>query len=55
MKNIEDVLLFTDIKEIAKRQELIYQMVGQLYPSILWDEITRLRMKCMELSEGISL
>lgn len=29
--------------EIKERRELMSQMVGQLYPSILWDEILELR------------
>lgn len=29
--------------EIKERRDLIQQMVGQLYPSVLWDEILELR------------
>lgn len=29
--------------ELKERRDLIRQMVGQLYPSILWDEILVLR------------
>lgn len=31
------------VKEIREREGLIRQMVGTLYPSILWSEILKLR------------
>ncbi len=53
MKNIKEALLFEkadDIKlEIKERSELIKQMVGQFYPSILEDEIIKLNEKLWKL------
>lgn len=34
--------------EIKDRKDLMQQMVGQLYPSILWDEILVLRQLYVE-------
>lgn len=46
MKRIEEIVakIVEDIDaEIAIRQKLVSQMVGQLYPSIVRDEIQTLR------------
>jgi len=49
MKYIKDALLLDSLEEIKEeikeRQELKKLMVGQLYPSILTDEIYQLNMK----------
>lgn len=49
----EEVLNNLTIEEIEKaileRCELIKQLVGQLYPSILWSEISQLRERQAEL------
>lgn len=34
--------------ELKERRDLIQQMVGQLYPSILWDEVKVLRQIYVE-------
>lgn len=36
-------------EKIEYRLKLIKQLVGQLYPSILWDEISQLRERQAEL------
>jgi hypothetical protein len=53
MKNIDEALqLETEAElevEIAERKELRSRMVGQLYPSILTDEIYKLNSKCWDI------
>jgi len=50
---IKDALLLESIEEIQSevndRIELRQQMVGQLYPSILTDEISQLNSKIWEI------
>lgn len=40
-------------KEVGKRRELIKQMVGTLYPSIVADEIAQLCERRAELMHGV--
>lgn len=35
-------------QEIRERRNLMSQMVGQLYPSVLWDEVVELRHAYIE-------
>lgn len=53
MRHITEALLLESIEEIEeevkKRSELGQQMVGQLYPSILYDEICQLNARCSDL------
>ena len=53
MKDIKDALQLVDLKEIQQeineRRELIRQMVGSLYPSIIYDEIFKLNYRYSEI------
>ena len=53
MRGINEALLLESIeeieKEVSERSELRDQMVGQLYPSILYDEICQLNGRCSDL------
>lgn len=53
MRDINEALLLESIEEIEKevkeRGELINQMVGQLYPNILYVEICQLNGRCSDL------
>jgi hypothetical protein len=53
MKHIEKALLLESIEEIEEeikeRSELRQQMVGRLYPSILYSEICQLNIRCSDL------
>ena len=53
MRHISEALLLESIEEIEeevkKRSELREQMVGQLYPSILYNEICQLNGRCSDL------
>jgi hypothetical protein len=53
MKNIEEAIQLTSIdeieEEIRQRRELRATMVGQLYPSILSEEIYKLSILCRNL------
>jgi len=53
MRHIKEALLLESIEEIEQevkeRGELRQQMVGQLYPSILYDEICQLNVRCSDL------
>jgi hypothetical protein len=53
MRHISEALLLESIEEIEQevkeRGELRQQMVGQLYPSILYSEICQLNGRCSDL------
>lgn len=53
MKDIDEALQLETEKEleveIAERKELRHKMVGQLYPSILTDEIHKLQDRCWDI------
>lgn len=53
MKNIEEAIQLNSIdeieEEIKQRKELRSTMVGQLYPSILTDEIYKLNEKLSDI------
>lgn len=56
MKYIEEALKLESVDEleveVETRRELGHKMVGQLYPSILADEIYQLRCKQYEIKYG---
>jgi len=54
MRMIHDAMKLSDPEEIrqeiAERQKLMHHMVGSLYPSIMQDEINKLKSREQELT-----